>query len=242
MRRHDDFTSRSRYDNLFRWMVTRFVAAAAKEVAPGKVVLDAGAGECAYRPFFAHCRYIGVDLAVGDPGWNYKNLSAVADLQAVPLGAASVDVVVSTQTLEHVARPGDVLREFYRVLRPGGTLYLTAPMAHIEHQAPHDFWRYTSYGLKLLLRRAGFPDEGCEVKPLGGLWLRWAYELPLLRSALPSSGLRSGKPSLWGVAFLPARLALPLLVPLLQRAMVFMDRFDAAKTYPCGWEVVARKP
>lgn len=47
--------------------------------------------------------------------------------ERLPFADASVDLVVSLQVLEHVQEPERVLAEIDRVLRPGGTLYLSAP-------------------------------------------------------------------------------------------------------------------
>ncbi len=46
---------------------------------------------------------------------------------ALPLAAASVDMVLLVEVLEHLAAPLAVLREIRRVLRPGGGLFLTTP-------------------------------------------------------------------------------------------------------------------
>ncbi|MGZ9274937.1 MAG: class I SAM-dependent methyltransferase [Nitrospira sp.] len=46
------------------------------------------------------------------------------DAAALPLGAASYDVVTSYWALEHFADPMKVLQEFWRVLRGNGKLYL----------------------------------------------------------------------------------------------------------------------
>ncbi|MFI0773152.1 class I SAM-dependent methyltransferase [Streptomyces sp. NPDC021212] len=48
-----------------------------------------------------------------------------ASATAVPLPDASLDVVVVTGSMPHFPRPGDVLREAARLLRPGGLLVLT---------------------------------------------------------------------------------------------------------------------
>jgi ubiquinone/menaquinone biosynthesis C-methylase UbiE len=52
-----------------------------------------------------------------------------ADACALPFAAASFDLVVSSECIEHVARPLRALDEMARVLRPGGTLAVTTPNA-----------------------------------------------------------------------------------------------------------------
>lgn len=44
--------------------------------------------------------------------------------ESIPLPAASFDLVISLQVLEHVRRPDKVLAEVFRVLRPGGSFFL----------------------------------------------------------------------------------------------------------------------
>ncbi len=48
-----------------------------------------------------------------------------ADAERIPCADAAFDCVVSCETLEHVPHPENCLREFARVLRPGGRLLLT---------------------------------------------------------------------------------------------------------------------
>jgi ubiquinone/menaquinone biosynthesis C-methylase UbiE len=50
-----------------------------------------------------------------------------ADAQAIALPSASIDTVISCETIEHVPDPRAAVREMGRLLRPGGRLFLTTP-------------------------------------------------------------------------------------------------------------------
>jgi SAM-dependent methyltransferase len=232
-----DFRAFHKLDDVARWHTNRFVERVASRLPPGSRVLDAGAGEAAYADLFSHCRYVASDLAVGDRSWNYRNLDAVNRLEKLPFRGGTFDAVVCTQVLEHVEWPRECVAELHRVLKPGGALYVTVPMAQAEHQAPFDFFRYTSYGLRSIL--AGFRDV--RIEPFGGLPTRLAYELPRLLALFPPGGLRTGKPNLRGAALVPVRLLTALVIRILQRTLLFSERWDRQKTDPFGWGVVATK-
>lgn len=236
---NEDFTTYSKIADIGRWHVTQFVRTVARRLPAGARVLDAGAGECVYARFFSHCRYVGLDLAVGEPAWNYRNLDVISPLETLPFADGSFDAVLSTQTLEHVEHPLECLAELRRALRPGGVLYLTAPMAHMEHQTPHDYFRYTSFGLRSLARRAGFASA--DVSPFGGTFTRWAYELPAAIDAYPKAGLGTGRLHAKGLAFLPFKAATLGAIRAAQVLLLALDRFDGEKRYPFGYAMVAVK-
>jgi hypothetical protein len=125
------------------------------------------------------------------------------------------------------------------ILDPGGTLYVTVPMAQAEHQVPYDFFRYTSFGLRSILGGAGFRDV--TVEPFGGLFTRLAYESTRILNVFPPAGLRSGSPRLLGVALLPVRLLTLGLIRIVQRLFLALERYDREKNDPFGWSVVARR-
>ena len=115
----------------------------ARSLTAGTRVLDAGAGECRYARKFSHCRYVAVDLAVGDADWDYSRLDGVADLARLPFRDGSFGAALNIVVLEHVRDPRAVLQELNRVLAPGARLLLAAPQEWGVHQAPHDYFRYT---------------------------------------------------------------------------------------------------
>jgi len=208
----------------FEWRVEESVAAFAGSLAPEARVLDAGAGECRHGGLFARQRYCGVDFAAGDPSWDYSRLDCVADLAALPFSDGAFDACLNVVTLEHVREPGVVLRELARTLKPGGRLLLVVPHAWEIHQAPHDYYRYTRYGVAYLLGSAGL--ELLSIEAIGG------YFRFLSRQLL--NGLQFFR----GVWFAAAALLLAppaLLVPLL-------DRLDRERIFTLGYICTARKP
>ena len=124
---------------------------AASGLATGQKLLDFG---CAQRPYEhlmpSGTEYIGADLA-GNPRADLH----LTDAGLVPLPNSCIDVVLSTQVLEHVAEPGPYLRECARLLRPGGSLILSTHGIMYYHQDPEDYWRWTSVGLAHAVEASG---------------------------------------------------------------------------------------
>jgi SAM-dependent methyltransferase len=203
------------------------VAAFARSLPAGARVLDAGAGEGRYAHFFARQRYIGVDLAVGDAAWDYGRLDAVADLTALPFRTGQFEAAIHVVTLEHLAEPARALGEIARTLAPGGLLLVAAPHEWEVHQAPHDYFRYTRYGLRYLLERAGF--EVCELRPAGGYFRLLARRL-LNGLQFFSGGFR------W-LGFVPS--AMLLVPPAL--ILPFFDFLDRDCNFTLGYISTARK-
>ncbi len=127
-----------------RWL--RQVLAA---LPAGARILDAGAGEQQYRPLCAHLDYVAQDFAGYDGQGDARGLqrghfdaSGVdiqCDITAIPEPDGSFDAVMCIEVLEHLPRPLDALRELSRLLRPGGSLVLTAPFCSLTHFAPYHF-------------------------------------------------------------------------------------------------------
>jgi len=196
----------------------------AASLPPLSRVLDAGAGEGNYRPFFSTHRYIGLDLAMGDSAWDYSRLDVIGDLAAIPFRDRTFDASLNIVTLEHVTEPARVLCEISRTLAPGARLLLIAPHEWEEHQQPHDYFRYTRYGLDLLLRNAGF--TGIEIRPAGGFFRLLARRLLNALQFFPGPFML-----LAAIFFVPPALVLPLFEPL-----------DRRQNFTLGYICSARKP
>ena len=203
------------------------VAALGRSLAPGARVLDAGAGEGKYRHHFARQRYCGVDLAVGDAQWDYSRLDAIADLSALPFADGAFDAGLNIVTLEHVAEPARALAEIGRVLAAGAPLLVAVPQDWETHQIPHDYFRYTRYGLRRLVEDAGF--DVVEMRAHGG------YFRLLARRLL--NGLQFFAGGIRWLGFLPA--AILVVPPAL--ILPFFDGLDRDRNFTLGHVCLARK-
>lgn len=120
-------------------------------------VLDVGCGAQPYRKLLpANVSYTGIDTADAQSHFGYTvpdTLYFQGDTW--PVVSGSIDTVIATETLEHVAHPEKFLAEAKRVLKPDGWLVLTVPFAARWHYIPHDYWRFTPSGLSQVMANAG---------------------------------------------------------------------------------------
>jgi len=90
-----------------------------------------------------------------------KNVRFVqGPVEAVPLGAASVDAAVCVLVLHHVAEPVEALRELRRVLKPGGTGLIVDMLEHdrdlYKHTMGHAHLGFSMKKFERLMQEAGF--------------------------------------------------------------------------------------
>jgi SAM-dependent methyltransferase len=164
---------------LTRITLDRFIRA---HTSSGRT-LDVGAQNGPYAAFFPH--RIALDISRG------SGVQILGDAQALPLASGAFDVVLCTEVLEHLPEPQQAIDEMFRVLKPGGTLLLTTRFLFPIHDAPHDYFRFTKYGLRHLLRRfeiLELKEETDSVNTLAVLIQRLGMQAETLRS----SPLRAG--------------------------------------------------
>lgn len=214
----------------------RLLEQASEEIPAGALLLDAGSGEGRYKAYFDHTRYVGLDLAVGDENWDYTGLDSIGDLRELPFPDQSFDAAVCVQTLEHVNDPFQVIAEIGRVLKPGGRFYLSAPMAWHQHQKPHDFFRYTSFGFKHLLQLAGM--RVVEIQPMGGYFWFLSYNLQMLHFYLYPRVTSRWQ---WWLQLPFQVVTQAMFFVLLPIFLFYLDRIDKVKDHTLGWVCVAEK-
>jgi SAM-dependent methyltransferase len=211
-----------------------FMAQAGLSTSPSAYVIDAGAGEGRFKPEFAHTHYFGVDLAIGDETWNYSDLDTLSTLTSLPFAENTFDVALCNQVLEHVPEPFLVFREIQRVLKPGGKLYFSAPQSWHQHQKPHDYYRYTSYGLTYLMQKAGFAVKTLE--PMGGYFWFLSFQLHNINYWLFPQNT-PGRVWTWPLRALFGFL-FQLLIPMV---LFYLDPLDQIKDETFGYVCIAEK-
>lgn len=112
------------------------------------------------------------------------------------------DTVLSIQVLEHVFEPMRMMRELWRVLRPGGVCVVMVPQTANIHHLPHHYQNLTRYWLDEAADRLG--AEVVEYHAMGGAWSTTASRLLLqYPAALGVDGYRDPRarrgPRFWAL-------------------------------------------
>lgn len=221
----------------------RWIAQQASKLQTGTKLLDVGAGSCPYRTLFSHCEYRSQDLRPLQSEQlrfgGYGHIDYVSDLAAIPVPENSFDAVLCTEVLEHHPEPIKVVHELARIVRPGGTLILTAPLGSGIHQEPYHFYGgYTPWWYERFLTAAGF--EEITIEPNQGSLRFFSQEsLRFIRSTSPFG---SAIPIWTRVWWLPIWIVLlPVLGVIIPVSCTWLDRFDRERRFTVGYHVTARR-
>ena len=148
-----------------RWRLVEELLAG--QVPPGATAIDVGCGTGDVIALLADAgahRVVGSDLSTDALGHAadraHRGALVVSRAERLPFPAACADVVVSLEVIEHLDSDIAALREYRRVLRPGGTLLVTVP-AYESLWGEHDDWaghrrRYGAGQLARTIGRCGF--------------------------------------------------------------------------------------
>jgi SAM-dependent methyltransferase len=152
-------------------------------------LLDIGCGKMPYKTFILENSkvesYTGLDVETAlvydsavPPDFTWNGIK-------MPFEDESFECAFGTEVLEHCPNPEIVLKEVYRILKPGGVFFFTVPFLLSFHEVPHDEYRYTPFSLERHFRNSGFIDV--DIKATGGWHASMAQMLGLWikRSPLP---------------------------------------------------------
>jgi SAM-dependent methyltransferase len=185
--------------------------AAVAPLAAGRRVLDAACGEGygSYLLARAAAQVTGVDIDAetidhaqrryAQPNLRYTHGSVTA----LPLAQASVDLIVSFETIEHLAAQREMLAEFRRVLSDAGALILSSPNRPVYNEtggvANHFHVRELDRAELAALLDPGFPQQswhGQRVLAHSLLWSEHAGDGPVAFDTLDAGGVaRVGVPA-----------------------------------------------
>jgi len=132
-----------------------------KEYASDKRTLDIGSGGSSYARYFPNRLTVDIDPA--------RNPEIVADAHALPFADGEFETVLCTEVLEHVKNPFQVVSELRRVLKPGGMLVLSTRFVYPLHDVPHDYFRYTKYGMQELFKEWSIIELRAETKTFSAI-------------------------------------------------------------------------
>lgn len=216
------FIGRRLSAKLTRVTLDRFIAAHASD----SPTLDIGAQNGPYAALFP--RRVGLDI---QPGIGVR---IIGDAQALGIRDEAFAVVLCTEVLEHLPEPQRAIDEMFRVLEPGGELLLTTRFLFPLHDTPHDYFRFTKYGLRHLLRRFEIVELQAETDSIGTLAVL-LQRLGMQAETLRWTPLRA----LW---LLAAQAARPF------RFLISAEFGDSRRRRPergimtSGYHVACRKP
>ena len=164
------------------WLVNKLnrehIAAAAGAHVRGRL-LDLGCGQRPFEDMLLEHAGSYVGLEYDRQRYRLTPPDIWGSALDLPFRDASFDAVLASQVLEHVPEPAQLFQEVSRILKPGGHLILTAPHIWGIHEVPHDYFRFTPYGLEYLARKVAL--EPLCVRPMAGYWVtagaRFCYYL-----------------------------------------------------------------
>ena len=116
--------------------------------------LDLGGSQASYLRFLntkeAEIMRLNADKA------SQPDITLDLEKERLPFVDESIDNILCFNILEHIFNYQFLASEIFRVLKPGGRVYGSAPFLNRFHPDPDDFFRFSPSALQRIFNRAGF--------------------------------------------------------------------------------------
>lgn len=122
------------------------------------ICIDIGSGNSPYKKYLKNVsKYISLDKKDTNATTHKENINSIdGDARDLPFDNDYADSIILNQVLEHVYEYEKVLDEINRVLKPSGKFIISIPFIYHIHAEPNDYFRFSEYGIKKLLKNKGF--------------------------------------------------------------------------------------
>ena len=154
-----------------------------------------------------------------------RSPDVVGDICTYDIGEGLFDVVIMGEVLEHLHSPQSGLDNVLRSLKPKGKLLLTVPFIMPIHDAPYDYFRFTRYGLELLLKKFSsfeIKERNSYFEAIDVLWVRLLLD--------PNKNSKRF-----------SNLVIPLVYYISRPVSHLLSRLIPATTMTTGYVVCAKK-
>jgi len=195
-----------------------------KKYVHGKVI-DLGCGSQTYRHSLnKNIKYYSLDIEKRTSDVDF--VSNIMNMHIVK--SETFNSAMCFSVLEHVKNPAKAAKEIHRILKNDGVVIITVPHISRIHEAPHDYFRFTNFGIEALLRDANF--EIISTHATGGLFSFLAHQWSIIFLLF-----------WWPIPFIRT-LALNINYFLCIKPAIFLDNLlDKNKLFATGFICVAKK-
>lgn len=211
---------------LVQWIVQKNISEFGRKYLNNRMI-DIGCGIKPYKRLLAPFITEHVGLDHKDSYHDASNVDLFGSAYQIPVEDASFDSALCSAVLEHLEEPEQALRECHRVLKQGGIAIYSVPFIWHLHEEPHDFYRFSKYGLEYLFRKVGF--EVVEIRALSGFWVTFGQLFVYNMYRINRGPLR------W------LRI-IDIMGLFVQGLSYYIDRMDKTEQWTWMYLVVVRKP
>jgi SAM-dependent methyltransferase len=213
------------------WLVSKIsrdrMDTLAKAYGTDEKTLEIGSfGSPSYAKYFTN--RIGIDIRPG-PG-----VDMIADVYNLPFQDNEFDLVLCLGILEHLEDPKKAIVQMKRVLKPNGRILVSVPFMFPIHDAPHDYWRFTKFGLQKLF------SDGWQIEKIVAETNTQEFFAVLLQRLGYQSRLRFNKLSKF-LLFMSARIIEKIPNMVVQMYGGIQKKISEPEAFTNAFFLVARK-